>query len=120
MKGLANSEVVYQNTYHSPAVNTDAVGTISAVANEAWVLDWITFGYDVANVAAESLVVTFGGTTKFEVDIPLNGTLNEPITFPHHIEFSKGLYTGTLNEEVLVTLSAAGAAVKGKVNVGYH
>lgn len=117
MKGTPNTEVVYQNDFHHPAVDTAAVVTLAAVAGVIHVLDWIYWSYDAALAGKELLIVTIDGSTAFGIDIPISAA-GEPLD-PEPIHFPKGLYKEP-NQALVVTLTAAGAAVKGKLNVGYH
>jgi len=113
---LTDIGAIQKNAYHAPVADTAAVVTIAAVANQFHVVDSIHFGFDVATDAAKNLLITFGGTTKFSIDIPLAVTN----VGPHEMVFPRGLYTKTLNEAVVVTLSADGAGAIGKVNVTYR
>ena len=104
------------NGYHAPNADTAAIVTIPAIADGYHVIDSIDAGFDSAPAAAKKLNVTFGGVEKWAIDIPANigACKPPPFTFP------RGLYTGTDNEEVIVTLAADNGGAKGKVAVGYR
>ena len=114
----ANAETTYLNTYHAPAANADAVCTIDANPNQTWVLDWIAWSYDIALVAAETLVVTINAATVFTLDIPIEAV--DTVQPPQFIHFPNGLYKPGKNQALVVTLSAGGAGCSGSLNIGYH
>lgn len=84
--------------------------TIEAVVGEYHVLRSVTVSYS-AGTPGGKLTISFGGVTTFEVDIENAGQ--------QEILFDYGHYTGTDNEEVLVTLAAVGSAI-ATVTVTYQ
>lgn len=95
------------------AADTAVVHTITAVAAEAWVVDWVCVGYNAApNPITLAFSIDFGGTTKFLWRPGVAGTIFLPFTPP--------LWTGTKNEEVVLTLPAGGVGVSGFVSVRYR
>lgn len=86
--------------------------TIAAVAGEHWVIDEIHFGISEDANTAVLIGVAFGGVTKFQTYAKLLGN--------HPIRFSKGLYTGTKNEAVVVTASDPAGTATAQLNVIYH
>lgn len=80
------------------AVASGAAATAgpSANAEEFFVL-WSISGVYFSAPTAGAVVVAFGGVTKWKVDI---SDAN-----PFDIVFPRGLYTGTKNEALLVTLA---------------
>jgi len=93
--------------------------TVAADTKQTWVLDWIhvAIGLSGALAATETLTVTIGGVTKWQVDVILDGTIyGGPAILP--FEFPRGLY-GAKNKALVVRLTDIATAV-GTVNVGYH
>ncbi len=87
-----------------------AVITIDPVEEETHVIDWIVAGY--TGNGAGKLLITWGGTPKWEVPIPVGG--------PHIFEFGiRGLHNNTANEAVVLTLSAVAGETADLVT-GYH
>lgn len=106
---------------HRPAVNTAAVVTHAAAAGIAHVLHWILWSYDSAPTGGK-LTVTINGAVVLEIDIA--GVAGSPlfgfISFPAHADengMGQGGIYGDVNQALVVTLAAAGAACKGKVAV---
>lgn len=94
------------------SANGAAAITIAADADEAWILDHVSYSYNAAPTAGK-LTISFGGTTEFELDITAAG--------PEVLHFGpQGLSAGNRNEAVVITLAAAGAAVTGKVAAQYR
>ena len=54
--------------YDTEAAGDAVVITVSASADQFWVLDWIAWSYDVEPVGG-GITVTYGGSTIFSVDI---------------------------------------------------
>jgi len=98
------------------AANAITNVTLAAIADEFHVIDSVHFGYDQVTSKADSLTVWFGGVLKHIVQI----AADVAGAGPHEIHFSGGLYTGTLNEAVIVQLSAGGPGVTGKLNFTYR
>jgi hypothetical protein len=95
------------------------VVTIAADAAEYWVIDSISYGYDKTPGGAETLTIAYGAapTTKLTLYIP-NNIANAG---PHVHTFPRGFHNAeTVNEQCVVTLSAATGTCKGTVTVTYH
>lgn len=80
------------------------------------VVPGVSFQFMVAGVATNgtatgSETLTFGQVTDFKVDVTAAGATNIPLP-------EEGL-RGTASRAVTVTLSAGGAGIVGRVNVGY-
>ncbi len=78
------------------AAGAAATAGPSAAAEHAFVL-WSIYGLYFVSPTSGSLIVAFGGVTKWKVDITDAN--------PFEILFPRGLYTGTKNEALLVTLA---------------
>lgn len=93
-----------------PAVNTDAVVTYAAVAGEQHVIGGVAWSYDAA--PAGSLTIEDGaGNTVFVISILSSG--ENFFLFPRPLR-------GTVNTAMIVSLTAGGAAVTGKLSVLSH
>lgn len=95
----------------SGLVNTESTASIVAENDEFTVIDAIHASYRGGSPAG-TLAVAFAGVDKWKVG--LDGVGDWEIRFP------RGLYAGTKNEEVDVTLGAGGANVFAKVDVMYR
>ena len=93
---------------HAPAANTAAVVTLAAEAGLSQALRGVAWSYN-ATPTGGNLKVEDDSTTVFSVDITAAG--------PGFLPLCLRSTTGKL---LRVTLSAAGAAVTGKVNVLQH
>ncbi len=116
MYGEPNLDAVELNKVHAPVADTAAVCTIVAVADHHTVIDSIHVGFDGAMDDAKKLNVTFGGTEKWAQYLS-EGSVG---IGPHDFTMPRGLYTGTLNEEVIVTLAAPSNGAKGSASVTYR
>lgn len=97
---------------NAPAVDTNAVVTLTAIADKGHVLQQVTYSYHGAAPTAGSLIVEDGlGTTVFDVDITNAGEAS--------LEFNPPI-KGSKNTALVITLAAGGATVTGKVNVGHY
>ena len=90
--------------FNYPAANTAAVITLAAKENLKNVIHYIQWSYSAAPTGGR-LFITFGGVTKFDVDITAAG----PGGFDFYLP-------GIVNEAVVITLAAGGAAIVGKLN----
>ena len=106
-----NTITTQLNETTSVATNVAAVVTLAADADQTHVLDALYYSYDAAPTGG-LLTVTIGGTTVFEVDVTAGG--------PDDFEFPNGLYNDAKNEEMVVTLAAAGGSIQGIVTVSYR
>jgi len=98
------------NDVDEPAANTDAVITYAAVRGACHVITGLAWSYD--NVPTNgNLSIAVGGATIFSMDITTGGA--GFIIFPAPKHGSKG-------KNMVVTLSAGGSGVTGKVNVLNH
>lgn len=93
-----------------PAADTDATGTVGPVATEYPVLDYVVYSYDIVPVGG-LLTINVGGTDVLKLDITASG---EDV-----LDFRHAPIYGALNEAIVVTLAAAGAApdCKGKLTI---
>ncbi len=95
-----------------PAVNTAAVVTYAAAgAGVSHVIKGIAYSYNAAPTGGNLKVENGAGTIVFSMDITAAG--------PGFIPFNAAM-KGTTNTAMIVTLTAAGAAVTGKVSVLGH
>lgn len=92
-----------ENRTHYPASNTAAIITIPPNASRRAVIHAIQWSYSDTPVGGR-LAITRGGVAIFDVDITTSG--------PGGYYFYK---CGQVNEEVIITLSAGGAGITGKL-----
>jgi len=94
--------------------NQDCVVTIAADVDEHWVIDSIYASYDGGSTGG-TVKVEFDGTKVFELYLidPRPATINFP---------PGGLHNGdwTTNEACVITLTAPGPFITGKLNVVYR
>lgn len=110
MRNSPNINYTELTASHYPAINTAAVVTIAAGADDRWVLDRIWYSYDTTPTGG-SLVVSFGGVTKLSLAIPAAGEGELLLDGFHNL---------TKNEAVVVTLASGGAGAIGKLTVKYR
>lgn len=91
------------------ASGTNAEVTIAANPSEFWAIDWITWSYG-GDPTGGKLEVLINGVVVYQIDITVGG--------PGHIEFIKPLYTGVVNQVVVVRLTDG--SVANKLNVRYR
>lgn len=108
----ANPAAVENNARHSPVANTAAVVTLAADTEAYHVIDSIHASFDAAPAAAKKINVTFGGVEKWGQEVAVQGTWE--------FLFPRGLYTGTKNEAVVITLAADTGGASGRMNVSYR
>ncbi len=106
--GIANAAAA---DVSAPAVNTAAVVTYAAGAGVSHVIKGIAYSYNAAPTGGNLKVENGAGTIVFSMDITAAG--------PGFIPFNAAM-KGTTNTAMIVTLTAAGAAVTGKVSVLGH
>lgn len=97
---------------HEPAANTAAVITYAAVAGQKHVIGGVAWSYNGAPTAGNLKIEDVAGTVVFSVDITSAG--------PGFIPFPQPLRQAAVNTALIITLSAGGAAVTGKVNALSH
>ena len=103
MYGPANVNVVVKNAKQTSGANAAQTLTVAAIANEYHVLDAIHVSFDRAiSTPGKLLIVSFGANSVFETDISIFGQW--PILLPG------GLYNGTFNTAMTVTIPAGGTA----------
>lgn len=95
---------------HTPAINTAAIITYTAVAAAKHVIRGVAWSYDAAPTGGNLLIEDVSGTTVFSLDITAAGPGFIPLT-------KKG---AAINTAMIITLSAGGGGVTGKVNVLEH
>ena len=95
---------------YATATNAAAVVTFAAVAGQSNIISGIAFSYS-ATPAAGSLTITDGGITVFSIDILSGGAGFIPFDAP---------VKAAANSALVVTLSAGGTAVVGKLSIFSH
>lgn len=90
--------------FNYPAANTAAVITLSAKDERRHVVHFVQWSYSAAPTGGK-LTITRGGVTEFDVDITAAGPGGFNLYF-----------AGKVNEAVVITLAAGGAAIVGKLN----
>ena len=96
-----------------PAANLPAEISVSAVAEEVHVIDWIACSYDAAPATAKTLTITLGVAGVMELTLKGAG--------PYFYRFGDGKHGGIYtvkNTAATITLAAAGAGISGKLTVG--
>jgi hypothetical protein len=88
-------------------VNADI--TIAANPAELWAIDWISWSYDDVPTSG-GLQVLINSVVVYQIGITSSG--------PGHIDFGRPLYTGVLNQQVVVRL--LDGSVAKKINVRYR
>ncbi len=99
--------VLTTRTVHAPASNMAAVVTLAADANYRHVVRTAHWSYNTT--PAGGITIVGGGVTQLDLDLPLAG--------PGQLTFD---WVFGLNEEVVVTLEAAGVGVTGKLAVAHY
>jgi hypothetical protein len=89
------------------AANTQVQKTFTPGSGKSIYIGGLYWSY-AGGTPAGSLTITDNGTTVFQADITANGV--NSLLFPQPIKFSTG-------NAVIVTLSAGGASITGKLNV---
>lgn len=97
---------------HEPAANTAAVITYAAVSGQKHVIGGVAWSYNGAPTGGNLKIEDVSGTVVFSVDITAAG--------PGFIPFTPPMRQAAPNTALIITLSAAGAAVTGKVSVLSH
>lgn len=113
MKSIAHVDAVQKNKYDAAAAASGGVVTIPAVADEFHVIDSIHASFSTAPGAAETLTITIGGVTTFTQHLPA-------VAGRYEFLFPRGHYKRTVNQEVVITQSDPGGAVKGALQVTYR
>lgn len=113
MQALANSAAAQKTGFVNGTANADATITIAAVADEFHVIDSIHLSVDGAVTTGEFLV-KFAGSRKLQLHTRTAAAGIFEFLFP------RGLYTGTVNEEVLVVSEALGAGISAMISVTYR
>ncbi|MHC4176280.1 MAG: hypothetical protein ACYSWU_02170 [Planctomycetota bacterium] len=116
MQGQASYAAAELYKKHNPAAANPATETVDAVAGHYAVIDSLHFGLDSTPAAGVKVNVTFGGTEKWAVYMS-NGGVG---IGPHNFTFPRGLYTGGLNEDVVVTVADPGGAVTASLAYTYR
>lgn len=89
--------------------------TLVATAGQVWVVDTIFFSYSAAPAAGATLAVTINGVTVFKHAVTAGGLGFAPARSAN----DEGFY-GNKNEAVVVTLSAGGGVIQGRLTVKYR
>lgn len=85
-----------QNSHDARGGGAAITKTLAAISDGYHVIDALHYSYS-ANPTSGAITVAFGGVTKWQANIQ---------TLGHKaIEFPRGLYTGTDNEQCVVTLA---------------
>lgn len=90
---------------HAPSANTNAVVTLTAVANNHRAIRTVIWSYSGAPTGGR-LNITDGGSLVLDFDITAGG----PGMLPLNMAFAE-------NTEVVVTLVAGGGGISGKLTV---
>jgi hypothetical protein len=102
------AEPVASSDTATAAANTAVAITLAAGgAGVSHIIGGIIWSYSAAPTGG-TLTITDGGTTVFQLDITSSGV--KDLFFRRPLKFSA-------NSQVVITLSAAGASVVGKLNV---
>lgn len=118
MRGLPQESLhaITKRASHYPAVDTAAVVTLAAIPEERHVIKQIDVSYRGGVPVAAGIVVTIGGTTVYELDLPLAQDC-------YQLYFPDGLFDAdadSLNQVVVVTATDPGeAATRIKLTVFY-
>lgn len=97
---------------HAPAANTAAVVTYAATPDLKHVVTGIVWSYAGGIPTGGNLQITDDGAVVFSMDIDESG--------PGVVVFPKPKKAAAVNKAMVVTLSAGGAGVTGKVSVLNH
>ena len=97
---------------HAPAVNTAAVVTYGAVATQRHYITGVAWSYYGGIPTGGNLTITDAGAAVFNVDINEEG--------PGFFTFPVTLRSGAVNQALVTTLTAGGAAVTGKLSMLGH
>jgi hypothetical protein len=95
----------------APAVNTAAVVTYGAVAGQSHAITGVAYSYNAAPTGGNLKIEDGAGTTVFSMDIVAAG--------PGVVLFNPAKI-GTAGRAMIITLTAAGAAVTGKISILNH
>lgn len=97
---------------HAPASNTAAVVTYSAGGTgHRHVITGVAWSYSADPTAGNLKIEDGSGTTVFSIDITSGGAGFFPFPLPKR---------GTANTAMIITLSAGGPGVSGKISVLNH
>lgn len=98
---------------HGSGANAASVVTVDADPDHFWVLDWILLSYSAPPTDGR-LTVVIGGATLVDVAVATAGE--------RMIQFDPPLYRSNQNknESMVITLSAGGSGVTGRLNVRYR
>lgn len=96
----------------TPAVNTAAVVTLTPAGGQRIVVDYIVYSYNAAPTGGRVTIVD-GATTVMDIDDAAAGQQSI-------LQGSPGLRSLAIDNVVVITLAAAGAAVTGKLFVMFH
>lgn len=96
---------------HAPAVNTAAIVTYALVAGQQHYITGVAWSYYGGIPTGGNLTITDGGAVVFNVDVNEEG--------PGFFTFPRPKSAGVGNAMV-ITLTAGGAAVTGKVSILNH
>lgn len=99
------------NDIHAPAANTAAVVTYAAQAATRQVIGGVAWSYYGGVPTGGNLTIATGGSTVFNIDIAEEG--------PGFFTFPRPL-AGALAANIVITLTAGGAGITGKVSVLNH
>jgi len=97
---------------NAPAVNTAAVVTYGAVAGQRHYITGVAWSYYGGIPTAGNLTITDAGATVFNIDINEEG--------PGFFTFPIAKRSAAVNTIMAITLTAAGAAVTGKLSILNH
>lgn len=101
-----------QSALNTPAVNTNAVVTLTPPGGSRIVIDSIIYSYNAAPTGGRITIVD-GATTVMDIDD--TGAGQQAL-----LQGTSGLASLAIDNAVVITLFAAGAAVTGKLFAMFH
>lgn len=97
---------------HAPAVNTAAVVTYAAVAGQRHYITGVAWSYYGGIPTGGNLQITDAGAVVFDIDINEEG--------PGFFVFPSPKVSALVNTAMVITLTAGGAAIAGKISILNH
>ena len=105
-QSLPQSEA--RNAKHLPASNADAVITIAAELMRRHIIHKLIWSYS-SDPTGGKIVATDGGVSKCDFDITSKGAGSINLNL-----------TGSVNSAIVITLTAGGAGITGKIYAEYN
>ncbi len=124
MQRVFHPSAVILNDRQVSADDTANALSIAADSEQYWVLrklwvshDSVTGDFDAIN-SLITITVAFGGTTKWDSAVHPGGGGTGSVEFeagPWEFDFGPGLYVGTVNQAMLITVGDFGANIASTV-----